>query len=423
MASLKSYATTAKDVLRGKVKISDAIRAGKENKGGVIRGGQSANIKINWGGSDKKDKKPQVAGDRDEKNGESDIKEDNNRLGGALGTKVSKSSSSKSSSSKSSSSKSSAERAEKEARKAQEVAEREERKRIEAAKNQINTGWDNANMVYGETEKGLNESEGKISTLGEVRDKFTAALENFKNRSNTAIAGNKEMIDRNQKSALDDLAENVRDSIFNANLMLGTRGASGGSASRAVARAITKAAGKNRANTLTQFGDQMSAQNQEATKVRDRYELGRKQAYDWEARAREEAIREFAQAREALNRLGQNREGWKKADLDALNDQKLQALVGTLSDISNRARNFRENLANKYGEYDAKANEMEGASIDITPPSELDTPLFDENINFMEEDNQGEDWYNPNHKGKRAARYDIYGNPIFDEEEEELNFY
>lgn len=421
MASLKDYARTAKDVVFNKnVSLRNAIDAAKENKGGGIRGGKSANIKINWGGNKKLQyENPVVFGDKTSKNEDRENKKDGGSKyinWGNNGSSFSSYSSSKSSKS-SSSSKSSKSSAGKQYEKERERAERAERKRINNAKNQINLGWDNANSIYDETGRNLADSEGKISALGQVRDKYATALENFKKRSDNAIAGNKEMIGRNQKNALDDLANSVRDNISNVNLMLGTRGASGGSASRAAARAITKAAGENRASTLTQYGDQMSGQNQEAMKVKERYELGRKQAYDWETKAREEAISEFNRAKEAMTRLGENRGDWRQADLDALNDQNLQTLLATLNDINTKARNFRDNLAAKYNEYDTRANEVEGESINITPPSELDTPLFDENINFNNKEEETEDWYNPSHKGRRITKYDIYGNPIYDNEE------
>ncbi len=128
--------------------------------------------------------------------------------------------------------------------------------------NAIGRGWNDSGDVLNDTRSSLNSSKNYINNLGKVRDQYLNSIENYKNKTNDAISGNKTLIEQNQKKDLDVLAGDTRKSMDNTNVMLGVKGASGGSASRAAARAIASSAGKSRAGVLTNYGDETSKQNQ-----------------------------------------------------------------------------------------------------------------------------------------------------------------
>lgn len=280
----------------------------------------------------------------------------------------------------------------------------------------IGAGWDDTGDVISSTGKALQTSKNYISNLGKVKDQYLRANDKYKADTDTAIEGNKTLIEKNQREELDDLAHDTRKSVDNTNVMLGIKGASGGSAAKAASRAISEMAGKKRAETLTMRGDEMSGQLQEAENAKQEYELRRQKAYDWEKSAREQAIIEWASDSEALSRLKKNTGKWKDQDVKAESDRNLSKLLNNLAEISGRAKSFRENLAAKMAEFGGSADELESAAINVDAPAELMTPDFNENID-LNDPATGEDFFDPKKTGKRVIKgYDSLGNPIYEDE-------
>lgn len=280
----------------------------------------------------------------------------------------------------------------------------------------IGRGWEDAGDVLGDTRKSLDSSKNYISNLGKVRDKYISSLDNYKKRTEDAVAGNKTLIEKNQKKDLDSLAGDTRKSMDNTNVMLGVKGASGGSASKQAARAIAQSAGKSRAGVLTAYGDENSKQNQSLQNAIEEYNTKRAQSYEWEKTARKEAEDEFKEKEAALKRLKSKASKWEQADIEAESDKNLNSFMGSLGQIMMEAKTFRDNLANKYSEYGGLADELDVASVNIDAPAELETPEFNENID-LNDPNNAEDWYNPDKTGKRIIKdYDALGNPIYEDE-------
>lgn len=292
----------------------------------------------------------------------------------------------------------------------------EDNRKAKIAEN-IGKSWDDTGDSIKSTGKEL-DSEGKfISNLGKVRDKYLESNDKYKQKTDEAIAGNKTLIEKNQQGELDDLAGDLRKNVKNTQIMLGVKGASGGSASRAAASALGSAAGKDRASILTTRGNEMSEQNQAAADALEQYNLRRKQAYDWEEEARKQAITDYEADRKALDRLKKNSDKWKQEDLDAESNSRLQDLLTSLATISARAKTFRDTLAAKMTEFGGSADELENASVSVNAPSELNTPDFNENIDLTTSDPNAEDFYDPNNTGKRVIKgYDAFGNPIYADE-------
>lgn len=284
------------------------------------------------------------------------------------------------------------------------------------ARKMIGAGWDDSGDLIKSAGGSLDSSKKYISNLGKVRDQFLKANDSYKQKADEAIAGNKTLIERNQKEELDDLAGDTRKTMDNTNVMLGVKGASGGSAARAASRAIAESAGKTRADLLKARGDEMSYQNQEADKAVEQYNLRREQAYKWEEDSRKQALLEYEADRKALDRLKKNAPDWKQEDLDAQSDRNLSKLLSTLSEISGRAKTFRDALSAKMSEFGGAASELESASVDINAPAELDTPDFSETID-LENPEGAEDFFDPKKTGKRVIKgYDSFGNPIYEDE-------
>jgi len=280
----------------------------------------------------------------------------------------------------------------------------------------IGAGWDDAGDVISSTGKALQTSKNYISNLGKVKDQYLRANDKYKADTDTAIEGNKTLIEKNQREELDDLAHDTRKSVDNTNVMLGIKGASGGSAAKAASRAISEMAGKKRAETLTMRGNEMSGQNQEQENAKAEYELRRQKAYDWEKTAREQAIIDWASDSEALSRLKKNTGKWKDQDIKAESDRNLSKLLNNLAEISGRAKTFRETLAARMAEFGGSADELESAAINVDAPAELMTPDFNENIDLNNPEG-GEDFFDPKKVGKRVIKgYDSLGNPIYEDE-------
>lgn len=291
-----------------------------------------------------------------------------------------------------------------------------EKNRSAEARKVIGAGWDDSGDIIKSTGNALDSSKKYISNLGKVRDQYLKANDSFKQKTDEAIAGNKTLIERNQKEELDDLAGDLRKSTDNTNVMLGLKGASGGSAARAASRALAESAGKTRSQVLKARGDEMSTQNQEAQNALEQYNLRREQAYKWEEDERKRAIMEYEADKKAVERLKGKVPEWKQQDLEAESDNRLRSLLTQLTEISARAKTFRDALAAKMSEFGGSADELENAAVTVDAPAELQTPDFSETIDLENPEN-AEDFFDPTKTGKRVIKgYDSFGNPIYEDE-------
>lgn len=281
---------------------------------------------------------------------------------------------------------------------------------------QISKGWNDADSEFSSAKKELDSAKSMVSSLGKVRDQYLKANDERYAKQQEAVAGNKTLIEKNQKKNLDDLADDTRRSVDNTNVMLGLKGASGGSAARAASRAIARSAGKDRASLLTSYGDQISAQNQEAENAKESYNLLRKKAYDWEESTRKAIIDEYNLAKESLDRLKRKAPEWQQEDIQAESDRRINNLLEQLQNISAKAKTYRDTINAKYAEFGGMADQLAAENIGIDAPAELQTPDFSENIDFTNPDD-AEDFSDPTKTGKRVIKgYDSFGNPVYEDE-------
>lgn len=284
----------------------------------------------------------------------------------------------------------------------------------QAKQDAIGRDWDNADDVRKTASGSLKGLKSLVETgFSSARDKYLRANDTNLQAKKDAIAGNRELITKNQGKDLGELAGNMRKSIFNTNLSLGA--AAGSSASQAAQKAIGAAAGKNRANVLTGYGDQISQENQNETNATDYYKLNRDKVYEWEKQQKEQAIRNYNDQKRVYDRLKEKAPDWKKADIESESNSKLQELLGGLGNISASARAYRDQLNNVIYSLVDQAEGLRAENIGIDRPAELDTPEFSEQLDpgFLDgEDTYGESYYNPNLKLKKREGSDLFDNPL-----------
>jgi hypothetical protein len=293
-----------------------------------------------------------------------------------------------------------------------------DKKAIEA----LTSSWDDTGGSISSVEKSLKSFGNAIpSALGKAKDAYVGAAQNTLDKTNTAIAGNKQLIGKNQTKDLTTLADQLRTSIFGANQKLGLMGAGNSSATGAAAKALQTSAGKNRQTTLTQYGDQISKENQNSQTAIDTFNEQKKQADDWEARNKSQLMDEYNQEKDILDSLKQKVPDWKQKDVDTASANNLNKLISGLQNIDSQARGYRDTLTQMITEMYGNADTLNNAAIPITPPAELNTPDFTDQLNLPVDQNQTDEnatsFANPNVTGKKMMGYDILGNPYYVDEQ------
>ena len=287
-------------------------------------------------------------------------------------------------------------------------------RQAQARQEAIGRDWEGADDYRKSAAGSLKGLKSLVETgFGSAREKYLRANDANLQAKKDAIAGNRELITKNQGKDLGELASGMRKSIFNTNLALGA--AAGSSASQAAGKALMNAAGKNRANVLTGYGDQISQENQNETNATEYYKLNRDKVYEWEKQQKEQAIRNYNDQKKIYDRLKEKAPSWKQADIEAESNAKLQELLAGLGGISANARAYRDQLNNTILSLVDQAEGLRAENIGIDRPAELDTPTFSEQLDpgFLDgEDNYGESFYNPNLKLKKREGSDLFDNPL-----------
>lgn len=278
--------------------------------------------------------------------------------------------------------------------------------------NSIGADWNDSDSNISSTGKALKQMSGAIGNIGSAGSSLRDAYARQLAKKEEAIAGNKELITKNQTSTLRDQAEELRNSIFNNSLMLGG-GAS--SASGAAARLLQKSMGKNRQSVLTEAGDKISAENQNEQNAIETHNTAREASYEWEKRQREEMIANYNDTKAAYDRLKSKVPSWKQADIDKESDANLKNLLAQLGEVSAKAKSYRDYINQIITGKNDEATATDMESIGIDAPAALDTPEFSDTINMPTDgsvDENATSYYNPNAIGKKRVGTDIFGNPL-----------
>lgn len=285
----------------------------------------------------------------------------------------------------------------------------------QAAREAIGEDWESAGTSN--ASDALSKMKSYISRLGAARDAYLRENEAWQAKNKTAIAGNRELIQKNQRTELGTLADKIRRNIFNTNQTLGVLGAADSSATGMAAKALAKAGGKERKSILTARGDDISTQNQEEQKAIARYNAQREQAYKWEEEQKTQALNKYNDMKDALDRLKDRVPDWKKSDIENLSNEYLSRFLNEVGQISASAKAYRDAIHSAALGMGATTAELKAAAIDITPPAELQTPEFSDELSLGDTTpDETEDFYNPNVKYKKKYSTDILGNPlVFDE--------
>lgn len=280
----------------------------------------------------------------------------------------------------------------------------------------IGKGWDDVSTKGASSAlKSLSKDMGMLSN---ARDAYLQASLERKAAKENAIAGNKELIDRYQTKDLRNLGGQLRSKVLNTNIALGAAGS--GSAGLAASRALARENAVNRSNVLTEYGDEMSAQNRQQQLIEPEYQAERQKAYDWEERNKRSLIENFNIQKKALDRLKSKVPDWKKEDLENENANNLNSLLQGLASIEATARSFRDNLYSTYYGMQDEASALRTENLNIQAPSELDTPDFSPELDMTGLENEEydtTDYYRPSTKLKKKTGRSIFDNPLIFEEE------
>lgn len=282
--------------------------------------------------------------------------------------------------------------------------------------NQIGRGWGDVSTKGASS--ALKSLSGDMGMLSKARDAYLKAAEARKIAKEGAITGNKELIDRYQTRDLRNLGGQLRSKVLNTNMALGAAGS--GSAGLAAARALARENAVNRSNVLTEYGDEMSRQNQQQEMIEPEFQSERKKAYEWEERNKRTLIENYNIQKKALDRLKSKVPDWKREDLENENANNLNSLLSGLASIESNARSFRDNLYNTYYGMQDEATNMGTENLGIQAPAELQTPEFSPEIDMsgLEEGNyETGDYYRPTGKLKKKTGKSIFENPLIFEED------
>lgn len=280
----------------------------------------------------------------------------------------------------------------------------------------IGKGWNDVSTK--DASSALKSLSGDMGMLSKARDAYLKSAEERKLAKENAIIGNKELVDRYQTKDLRNLGGQLRSKVMNTNLALGAAGS--GSAGLAASRALARENAVNRSNVLTEYGDEMSAQNQQQSMIEPEFQAERKKAYEWEERNKRTLVENYNIQKKALDRLKSKVPDWKKADLENENDQNLQGLLQGLASIEASARSNRDSLYNTYYGMSDEAATMGTENLGIQAPSELQTPDFSPEMDMTgleDGEYQAEDYYRPTGKLKKKEGRSIFDNPLIYEEQ------
>ena len=280
----------------------------------------------------------------------------------------------------------------------------------------IGKGWDDVSTKGASS--ALKSLRGDMGLLSNARDSYLKAAEERKLAKENAITGNKQLVDNYQTKDLRNLGGQLRSKVLNTNMALGAAGS--GSAGQAAARALARENAVSRSNVLTEYGDEMSRQNQQQNLIEPEYQSERKKAYEWEDRNKRTLIENYNIQKKALDRLKSKVPDWKKEDLENENANNLNNLLQGLASIEASARSYRDNLYSTYYGMSDEATALRDSNLGIQAPAELDTPEFAPEMDMSGlEDGEYDaaDYYRPTGKLKKKEGRSIFDNPLIYEEE------
>ncbi len=291
-----------------------------------------------------------------------------------------------------------------------------ETRKSQSLSNMIGKGWDDVSTKSASS--ALKSLSGDMGMLGKARDAYLKASEERKLAKENAITGNKQLVDNYQTKDLRNLGGQLRSKVLNTNMALGAAGS--GSAGQAAARALARENAVSRSNVLTEYGDEMSRQNQQQGLIEPEYQAERKKAYEWEDRNKRTLVENYNIQKKALDRLKSKVPDWKKEDLENENANNLQGLLQGLASIEASARSHRDNLYSTYYGMADEASALADANLDIQAPAELQTPEFSPELDMSGlEDGEYDatDYYRPTTLKKKQGK-SIFDNPLIYEEQE-----
>lgn len=288
-----------------------------------------------------------------------------------------------------------------------------------ARENALAAWKDSGDLIKG-AKSSLATMKSEMEKMPTLRDRYKTSAKTYLDKANEAVAGNKTLIQKNQKEDLDKVAEDVSKNIFNTNINLGALRASNSSAAGRFSKVLGKQAGQQRKETLEGYGTQTVEQDQTAADELDRYNLRLKEADDWYAENFKAAKTEYDRVNASIKKLSANADEWEKQDLKALSDKNFQKFSAKIAEADGKVQTFSQNLREIAKAQGLSVDELESAQIDINTPAELQVPDYTDEWSIDGLDSGAVDWYDNTDpekapKDKKIIGHDIFGNPIYEE--------
>ncbi len=286
----------------------------------------------------------------------------------------------------------------------------------------IGAGWKDSSSTLKDAKGYLASMKSDIGKIPTLRDKYKEAAKGYLEKTKEAIAGNKQLIQSNQKESLEKVADDVKKNIFGTNINLGVLGASNSSAARRFAKVLGKKAGQERKEKLEGYGTQTAEQNQAERDETDRYTLRIQKADEWHDTQLKAAKEEYKRYESAISKLSKNADKWEQEDLKAESDANLNKFLGKVAEISGKVATLKQNITIAAQEQGINIDEIQAAEIDVNAPAELQVPDYTEEWNLDGLSDGAQDWLddsdpnNQNNKDRKIVGYDIFGKPIYSEE-------
>jgi len=288
------------------------------------------------------------------------------------------------------------------------------------ARELVGAAWNESGDLIKGAKSSLSNMKSEMSKMPTLRDRYKTSAKSYLDKANEAVAGNKALIQKNQKESLDKIADDVSKHIFNTNLNLGALRASNSSAAGRFSKVLGKQAGQQRQETLKGYGTQTAEQNQTAQNELDRYNLRLKEADDWYAENFKAAKAEYDRVKSRISELASKADDWEKEDLKAASDRNIQKFAARIAEADGKMQTFTQNLRDIAKAQGLSVDELEAAQIDIDAPAELDVPDYTDEWTLDGLESGAVDWYDDSDpekaaKNKKIIGHDIFGNPIYEE--------
>jgi hypothetical protein len=301
--------------------------------------------------------------------------------------------------------------------KAKEEAEEERQRQIEKFKSNLNKAYKKYGKSLSKLSGFIPEEEARLTSgINDLLSQFSSTAGLEKESELKELGKYRTDTEESQRKNLEKLANQARRSFMSGGSALGTRGAMDSSAAKMYSRGIISETNKSRQDLLEQAKKIYGEVSDKEKAVNETHDLEVSDMDRWVKDQAQMIKDDFARTREALTEEMGNVGDYKKADLENLDQQNLNAAYQKLSDLENRAYQYRNVLGQWRDSVLGKISGMKKAIIDrgdfTAEELELDKP---NTALTWDEKQTAEDFYDPTAPIRKKTLKDFLDNPLLDE--------